>query len=596
MIINAKSNLIFALLFIILVLFTAPVYAVFNEQIAIDARAISLANTCTADPPGLMSVHYNPAGLSLLKEGKTFGNGFTLPIIERTGKFSADTDFSGLMGDTWGPNATYNPDDPLSAHGGPDPLDGTEGTNSDQRMYIPFYGPVDMLFAANMGIASRKEESKWTFAYANYAPYGGGMAHRDQDDPLRFGCKSVYLQHLIYAAPTASYQVTETLSAGISIGMGQTALGVELDMRNPNELVAMTRSIGDATKDLEIPVVSEQTLPPPWLGGGLGPYEYNTRMNMNLRDDFTPSVNLGLLWKPKYWFSFGITYQSGFTARMTGDYKFEYSEQFQEMINWNASSKMTMQGAGMLDLPIKGVPSQSGTVYAEQEFPQRVQSGVMFRPHEAVKLLLDVHWANWSAVEQDKFIYDQDIQLFRMAKLMGYIGGNKTLLIDRDMKDTFHWSVGVEYQPIKLITLRAGYEDRPTSTRNNLFDALYFLPDMEFIGTGVGIHLPKDVHVDLSFGYLFNKSYKVPSNTSRNLNSTEFTDIVYNPYAGLDYEQETAIYLFSFGITMPLEVQMEMIHQHIEQINNGINAINPFSKTEEENRPDDEGKPDDEEN
>ncbi|HEY5513626.1 MAG TPA: hypothetical protein VIK40_08285, partial [Geomonas sp.] len=38
----------------------------FHEQLAVDPRAISLANNVTADPPGLMSIHYNPAGLSLL--------------------------------------------------------------------------------------------------------------------------------------------------------------------------------------------------------------------------------------------------------------------------------------------------------------------------------------------------------------------------------------------------------------------------------------------------------------------------------------------------------------------------------------------------
>ncbi|MFZ2633064.1 MAG: outer membrane protein transport protein [Desulfosalsimonadaceae bacterium] len=568
--------------FIFLMAFSGTAHAVFNEQIAVDARAISLANTCTADPPGLMSVHYNPAGLSLLDEGKTFSNGFVLPIIRRTGKLTADPDFDGFMGDTWGPNAPYNPDDPQSAHGGPDPLDGKEGTNSSQRMYIPFYGPVDMLFGANMGLSSRKPESKWTFAYANYAPYGGGMAHRDPDDPMRFGCKSVYLQHLIYAAPTASYRISERLSAGISVGMGQTALGLELDQRTPNELVAMTRSIGDATKDLEIPVVSEQTLPPPFLGGGLGPYEYNSRLAMDLRDDFTPSVNLGMLWRPKSWFSYGITYQSRTKAQMRGDYTFEYSDQFQRMVNWNGKTSMTLQGAGMLDLPVVGVPYQSGTVYGNQLFPHRIQTGIMVRPAKKVKLMLDLHYAKWSDVSRDYFVFDQDIQLFRLAKLIGYTGGNRALTVKRDMKDTFHWSVGGEYRPIDLLTFRLGYEKRPMSARDNLFDALYFLPDMDFIGTGVGIHLPKKVTVDLAFGYLFNRSYKVPDNTSSNMNSTEFTDIVYNPYTGLDYEQETELYLMSFGVTMPFEVHVEMMNHHKAAIKNIINKINPFHKEKNE--------------
>jgi long-subunit fatty acid transport protein len=270
---SIKRDVIPGLLVLLAVFLPARVYAVFNEQLAVDARAVSLANTCTADPPGLMSVHYNPAGLSLLDEGKTFSNGFALPIIKRTGSFKTAKDFDGFMGGFWGPDPNKWPDyyegkekDPNSDHGGPDPLDGTSGTNSSGRMYIPFYGPIDFLFGSNLGLASREKDSRWTFAYANYAPYGGGMAHRDDGDPFRFGCKSLYAQYLIYAAPTASYAVSDELSVGVSVGMAQRAMGLELDVRSPNELVAMTRVIGDATKDLEIPVISEQTLPPPWLG------------------------------------------------------------------------------------------------------------------------------------------------------------------------------------------------------------------------------------------------------------------------------------------------------------------------------------------
>ncbi|MFO7839836.1 MAG: outer membrane protein transport protein [Desulfosalsimonadaceae bacterium] len=585
------------LIAVLLLLLPGSLHAAFNEQIAVDARAISLANTCTADPPGLMSVHYNPAGLTLLDEGKTFGNGVVAPFIERTGKLTEDPDFDGFLADTWGPDAPYNPEDPLSAHGGPDPLAGTEGTNDRNRMYIPFYGPVDILVGANLGIASRQEDSRWTFAYANYAPYGGGFAHRDEDDPMRYGSKSLYLQHLVYAAPTAAYQVSEELAVGVSIGMGQTAFGIEVDQRTPNELVGLTRVIGDATRDLEIPVVSEQTLPPPFLGGGLGPYEYNTRLKMNMRDDFAPSFNLGLLWRPRDWFSFGITYQSETEAELTGDYKFEYSKQFQRMINWNGRTQMTMQNAGMLDLPINGIPEQTGTVTRTQKFPQRVQAGIMVKPVSRLKLLFDLHWADWSVIEDDHFDFDQDIQVFRLAKLLGYTGGNRALVVERDMEDTWHWSVGMEYQATDWLSLRAGYEKRPTSAQKDLWDALYFLPDMDFYGGGVGLHLPKDVNIDIGFGYLVNDSVKIENNESSNMNSTDFTDIVYNPYAGLDYEQETEIYIASFGLTMPLEVQLELIHHQLEMGKHALHAaggligkLNTISKDEKNKEKEDKKK------
>lgn len=579
----------------LMILLPGQAFAVFNEQLAIDARAVSLANTCTADPPGLMSVHYNPAGLSLLDEGKTFGNGLALPIIKRTGRLTADKDFKGFMSGTWGPDPNKWPDgpdhpktDPNSDHGGPDPLAGKSGTNSSGRMYIPFYKPIDFLVGSNLGLASRAKDSRWTFAYANYAPFGGGMAHRDEGDPLKFGTKSVYAQHLIYAAPTASYAVSDTLSIGLSVGLAQRAMGLELDVRAPNELVALTRVIGDATKDLNIPVVSQTTLPPPWLGGGQGPYEHVISVALNTRDDFVPSYNLGLLWRPLNWLSYGFCYQSESVAELSGKYIWEYSEQFQRTVAWNSSTTMTMESAGMLDLPTKAVPYQSGTVTGTQIFPQRVQTGIMIRPIDKLKLLLDLHWANWArAGKQDKFIFDQRIQLLQIAKMLGYAHGAQTFIVERNMKDTWHWSMGMEYAINDKLSLRCGYEKRPTSLQPSHVDTTLFIPDADFIGAGAGLKLPNGMCVDLGFGYLFANHFMIYNNSSTNLTSTDFTQMG-NPYAGLDYRQDLSIIVASFGVTMPLELQLEMMHHQQEMVKHAIHKIKglikkilPFGKKEE---------------
>ncbi|MDY0362519.1 MAG: outer membrane protein transport protein [Desulforegulaceae bacterium] len=573
---------------IVLVLFLSEqTFATFNENPAVDAKAIGLANACTADPPVHMSAHFNPAGLSKIDEGAMFSNGFGLPIIKRKGRFTEDKDFKGFMDNTWGPNAEYNPEDPNADHGGPDPLRDTEGTNSSTKMYIPFLGPIDFLAAASLGLSYRKPESKWTFAYTNYAPYGGGMTHKDDGDPLRFGCKSLYLQHLLYAAPTVSYKASDKLSLGLSVGLGQTAMGIALDQRTPNELVALTRVIGDATKDLEIPVVSEQTLPPPWLGGGLGPYEHNTSMEMDLRDDYTPSFNLGLLWEPAYWFGFGLTYQSQAKAKLSGDYKFYYSDQWMRHVDWNGSTEYTMTTAGMLDIPYNAVPYQAGKVTAVQTFPRRIDMGIKLKPFSKIQITADLHWSNWSAVKEDKFTFDQRIQLMRVAKLLGYTGGDNNLVVQRNMRDTWHWGVGLEFYPTDILTLRCGYEYRPASLPKDKFDALYFMPDMTFYGAGFSLKLPKNVTIDVGLAYLFNESYKIPNNSSTNFNSTDFTKIVYNPYTGLDYEQETYLYVALFGITMPLSVQMEMLHHQQEMMHHAVHKIkhlfkklNPFKKNE----------------
>lgn len=563
--------------------------AAFNEQVATDAVALSLANTVTADPPGIMSIHYNPAGLSLLPDGNTFGNSLVLAHIVRTGRFTADKEWPGLMNGQWGPDPTKWPDgyptedDPNSDHGGPDPLAGTEGTNSADQMYIPFIGPlqVPVMPSPNLGIATRKPGSRLTFAIANYVPYGAGFVHGDEDDPYRFSAKSVYTQHMVYAAPSASLKISDTLSVGASVGFAQRALGVEVDLRTPNELVALTRVLGDATKDLEIPVVSEQTLPPPWLGGGLGPYEHVLTLELDARDDFVPSFNLGLLWRPKDWFSFGICYQSESVAELTGDYTWTYSDQFQKHVEWNGKTEMTLQGAGMLDLPFVPTDTQKGTVTAIQTFPMRVQTGVMVKPFSRLKLLADLHWANWSVVEEDRFTFDQRIQILRIAKLLGYPYGDNDFVVKRNMRDTWHWSAALEYQATDTLSFRLGYERRPTSLNQDQIDALYFLPDATLYGAGVGLKLDKGVKLNLTLGLLQADQLNVENNGSTNLNSTDFTKIG-NHYSGLDYEQDAAIYMAGFSIEMPLEVQMELIHHQMETVKHLFGKLNPFKKGKKE--------------
>jgi len=59
----------------------------------------------------------------------------------------------------------------------------------------------------------------------------------------------------------------------------------------------------------------------------------------------------------------------------------------------------------------------------------------------------------------------------------------------------------------------------------------------------------------------------VPNNGSDLLNSTDPFKPVYNPYAGLDYRQETKTYIYAFKMTMPLEVMSQMLEHTLSLLN-----------------------------
>jgi len=528
--------------------------ATFIEQMAIDAKAIALCNTVTADPPGILAIHYNPAGLTLMPEGKYVTTGATIPIVKISSRYDADPDFEGFLGG-------YNND----------PLAGTEGTNTSGQMYVPIVnGEMDFLVSPVLGMSYRKPKSRWTFALGNYTPFAVGFAHDDALDPVRYGARHAYAQHFVYMAPSVSYQLTDTLSLGMTVGVGQTAVGVGLDMRSPNDLVTLTRVLGDATEDLEIPVLSELTFPPPWFGGGLGPYDHLASLELATRDDFSPNYNIGLLWRPEGWFSLGLVYQSAIKAQLTGRYQIDYTDQFQNMIEWFGSSPTLLTISGMLNLPFDATPSQSGTVSAEYNLPQRVQAGIKVKPFERLSLLADVHWADWSTLKEDRFVFDQDIQLLQLVKVLGYTGGNRSLVLPREFKDTWHWSVGLQYRFTDWLTVFLGYERRPTSVSPAHFDNIYSLPDLDSYGGGCSLTFENGLQLDLGFAYLVNDAYVVGANGSDLLNSTDPFKPVYNPYAGLIYRQKTETYMGSFKVTMPLEVMSAMLHDT-------LSLLNPFS-------------------
>ncbi|MCF8029038.1 MAG: hypothetical protein K9K81_11780, partial [Desulfobacteraceae bacterium] len=64
--------------------------------------------------------------------------------------------------------------------------------------------------------------------------------------------------------------------------------------------------------------------------------------------------------------------------------------------------------------------------------------------------------------------------------------------------------------------------------------------------------------IDIAGAYLVNESYEIEAEESQNLNSSGFANIVYNPYVGSDYEQETYTYMGSVTTTMPFSVLGDM--------------------------------------
>ena len=198
------------------------------ENIAIaNAKAISLGNAVTADPPGIDSIHFNPAGLALLE-----GRQYQLKILAAKFGFEVEfgehkQDFTQAIFDALGyEDEVVNSTSTNSAVGSKIP--GKEGINE-----YPF--PVVVMPFG--GASFKPRDSRWTFATAVYTPMASGYI-RDEDDPGRFLGKRMAMTKITYFSPSVGYRVTDTFSVGLSVGMSWQGLGVVTEFRIPSLVTA----------------------------------------------------------------------------------------------------------------------------------------------------------------------------------------------------------------------------------------------------------------------------------------------------------------------------------------------------------------------
>ena len=203
-------------------------HAQLANNIAVDVRAMSMGHAVTADPPGIMAIHFNPAGLAKL-DGRRMDLQFVGADFNLESQFSAPPDY----------NVFGFSDDPIVCNDAPN--DGVDfcrdfktatSTVEGISLYVPFINdtvdlPPGPLVAGPLPAFSiRPAGSKFTFGTATYLPMAAGF-YRDEDDVGNFMGERVALERITYLSPSVAYQVNDELSIGASIGMSFQAVALE---------------------------------------------------------------------------------------------------------------------------------------------------------------------------------------------------------------------------------------------------------------------------------------------------------------------------------------------------------------------------------
>lgn len=514
-------------------------------------KAMGLANAVTADPPGIDSIHFNPAGLTKI-QGRQYQLKLLVADMQLESKFGQPTlpdeatknAYFGIRQDNLDDEGCTGPGATPDTCWGEDPVAGDTVTSGDPMLMLPFAGLVQLpiLAVPTGGIAFEDSSRGWTFGTAVYSPEGVGYS-RDSD-PNEAGSYQGYemgVTRLTYFSPTVAIKVNEELSIGAGINFSYHGLAINTLFRAP---MTTTQFLGDLEGAPVISDILDLSV--------IGPYDWVSDLSLELEDFLSVGFNFGILWEPYDWLAFGFAYQSESTAHMKGDYKVVNSDEF-----YNTVTSLKADGLDLIlaalsgDSGFNGQKVEEGDVELDYIMPQNFAFGTSVRVLPDLKINVDVKWIEYSVWDELEFRFDGPVDYLTLASVVNNFAGfdnadSDEMRIPRYYEDVWSWAIGGEYQFNDNLVLRAGYEPRESAIPEDRTDLLFPIGPADLYTVGFGLQLDRTSRVEGAFGYLISET-DIAACESDNANGCRQGDVVYNPYYSVPFENTTTAYLFTLS-------------------------------------------------
>ena len=517
-------------------LWTNPAHGVLTDNLTIgSAKAIALGHAVTADPPGIDSIHFNPAGLADLR-----GRQSQYKLI--TGDFGITLEFGGYMEER-----QQIMDDARNTGEFPESFFDDEAyqTTSETEgatLMLPFTGMTDLpvLLGVVGGASYSPPGSDLTFATAVYTPLAVGF-NRADDDPGRFIGSRLSLFRLTYFSPTVAVKLTDTLSFGAGISFNYSGVGLDLNFRGPNEGLITLRDTQNQWCDQEEPP------PVDICGGRIDLYDELGELSVAVEDPLSLGVHAGVLWKPYPWLSIGAVYQSESEMNMEGDFTWESSEAWVNFLSPIIaedfySSANDLFGLLGWSLP-EGKPNLNGKARLDMTWPEHFAVGISVQMLPDLKVNVDYKFTAWSAWPALPIEFSVPIDVLRLAEIgQPDVASRDKVVFPFGLEDSWNLAVGIEYQVNDQLSLRAGFEPRDTSVPPESVTPLLPVGDGTFYGLGVGYRMAGGATLDIGMGY-FESEVDMKDGASRLGNSIDPTLLIYNPYPGTDITARLNLFL-----------------------------------------------------
>ncbi|MBV1920492.1 MAG: outer membrane protein transport protein, partial [Pseudomonadales bacterium] len=357
-------------------------HAVLTDNLGIgNAKAISLGHAVTADPPGIDSIHFNPAGLAKLK-----GRQRQVKVI--TGSFAIEMEMGDYNSDRY--QLLDLVDKGIIDQGLvlPEGFLFDESKNSTSQtegasMMMPLFGLTDLpvlLFPLG-GASYSAPESNITFGTNVYTPMAMGF-YRADDDPGRFIGQRMSFMMLTYFSPSIAIQVTDEFSVGASINFNYVGVGLELPFRSPHAGILALAGVQDLTGCGSGDALFND------FCGVLNPYDVIGTLTFEVEKELTFGFNIGFLWEPTPWAAFGVVYQSAVGMDMEGDYQWVNEQGWVDFIGPLANpvaaegeSLSVAQLASQAAIGVIGITGEKvseGTAFLDMTYPEHVSFCLLY--------------------------------------------------------------------------------------------------------------------------------------------------------------------------------------------------------------------------
>ncbi|HET8708409.1 MAG TPA: outer membrane protein transport protein [Pseudomonadales bacterium] len=506
-------------------------HAVLTDSLTVgSAKALALGHAVTADPPGIDSVHFNPAGLAQLK-----GRQRQLKVITAT--FNIKLKFGDYIPErqTWM--------DSMRAKGLPESYFADEAHNSVSEsagatLMLPGLGMTDLpvLIGPTGGFSYNPPGSSATFATSVYTPMAVGF-YREDNDPGRFIGQRLSFMMLSYFTPSFAYEFNDEWSVGATMTFNYAGVGLELPFRSGQHSIGFLRDVQLQSCPPPVGNANVSTTPPV-CQSVINLYEQLGKLQFEVEQPMTIGFNFGVLWHPVEWATVGLSYQAPVPMKMKGTFEWQNGNAWNQflgpLMKTGTYDVLTGVFGGLgWELP-KGEAHNQGKAKVDMTFPENYAIGTSIKITPNLKWNFDYKHAGWSSWQMVHLELSEGIDFLRLGEIIQpSMATRKSINFPLGFVDTWNWGTGIEYQWNDRLALRAGVEDRPSSIPLAAHTPFLPMGSGKIYSLGFGYKMPKGGTLDAAFA-IFSTRTVIPGGSSKFGNDMNPWNIIYNPFPGTD--------------------------------------------------------------